>query len=205
MGSHPDRFRGLGRRGRVAISGPGQPGRRLAQLHGRGRVGHVAASDPAFRAPFRLGDDQPGAGITWTEPGGRRRPACRGRRFLAALTWLATGVVPGVWLVLTGWSPELVPDPGGNAPDAGECLAPGAGPGRARQSRPRRPAFRARSSAGTAIHVRRASGPGVAAQSAGGPGGAVAPDDRDRCRAGRLRIELVGTGRMSGMRRYGNG
>ena len=26
--------------------------------------------------------------------------------FLAALTWLATGVVPGVWLVLSGWSPE---------------------------------------------------------------------------------------------------
>ena len=43
--------------------------------------------------------------------------------FLAALTWLAAGVVPGVWLVLSGWSPELVPDSRGNASPAGECQA----------------------------------------------------------------------------------
>jgi hypothetical protein len=43
--------------------------------------------------------------------------------FLAALTWLAAGVVPGVWLVLSGWSPELSPDPRGNATPAGECRA----------------------------------------------------------------------------------
>jgi hypothetical protein len=42
---------------------------------------------------------------------------------LAALTWLTTGVAPGVWLVLSGWSPELVPDGRGDAPVEGECQA----------------------------------------------------------------------------------
>jgi hypothetical protein len=32
-------------------------------------------------------------------------------------------VVPGVWLVLSGWSPELVPDPRGGTAPLGECLA----------------------------------------------------------------------------------
>jgi hypothetical protein len=41
--------------------------------------------------------------------------------FLAALTWVSTGAVPGVWLVFSGWSPELVPDQKGGAPAAGEC------------------------------------------------------------------------------------
>ena len=31
--------------------------------------------------------------------------------------------MPGVWLVLSGWSPELVPDPAGHALPAGECQA----------------------------------------------------------------------------------
>ena len=44
--------------------------------------------------------------------------------FLTALTWLAGGIVPGVWLVLTGWSPELVPAaPGGANQEGSECLA----------------------------------------------------------------------------------
>ena len=78
-GLSPRPIRGLGRGGRVAIPGSGEPGRRLAQLQGRGRVGHVAAPDPAFCPPFAIRDDQPGAGVAWTEPGGRRRAARRGR------------------------------------------------------------------------------------------------------------------------------
>ena len=35
---------------------------------------------PHFGPPFSVGDDQPGIGIAWTEPGGRRRAARRGRR-----------------------------------------------------------------------------------------------------------------------------
>jgi hypothetical protein len=42
---------------------------------------------------------------------------------LTALTWLSSGAAPGVWLVLTGWSPELVPDRGGGPPLAVECHA----------------------------------------------------------------------------------
>ena len=42
---------------------------------------------------------------------------------LAALTWLASGVVPGVWLVLSGWSPELIPQQNIDTSPAGECQA----------------------------------------------------------------------------------
>ena len=62
-----------------------------------------------------LGSHGPNLGV-----GGGLNAASEG--FLTALTWLSTGVVPGVWLVLTGWSPELVPDRSGNAPHSGECL-----------------------------------------------------------------------------------
>jgi hypothetical protein len=44
--------------------------------------------------------------------------------FLTALSWLEAGIVPGVWLVLTGWVPELVPEaPTGAAPSGTECRA----------------------------------------------------------------------------------
>ena len=83
----------------------------LRQLHGRGCVGHFAALDPAFRPhsasgsiSLALGSHGPNLGV-----GGGLHAVAEG--FLAALTWLSTGVVPGVWLVLSGWSPELVPDP----------------------------------------------------------------------------------------------
>jgi hypothetical protein len=50
---------------------------------------------------------------------------CRGtdaavQGLLTALTWLNSGTVPGVWLVLSGWMPEYVPDESG---DETECLA----------------------------------------------------------------------------------
>jgi hypothetical protein len=46
--------------------------------------------------------------------------------FLTALTWLASGLAPGVWLVLSGWSPERVPESsegGAPKPEEGECHA----------------------------------------------------------------------------------
>ncbi len=43
--------------------------------------------------------------------------------FLTALTWLSIGTVPGVWLVLSGWSPELIPERGGGPPAAKDCQA----------------------------------------------------------------------------------
>jgi hypothetical protein len=43
--------------------------------------------------------------------------------FVTALTWLTTGTIPGVWIVLSGWTPEYVPDDAGNAADDPECLA----------------------------------------------------------------------------------
>ena len=118
MGSQPDQFDGLGRGGRVALPGSGKPGGRLAQLHGRGRLGHVAAPDPAFRTPFAVRTIS--LALVRMDPTWGSAAACMRAAdgFLAALTWLSSGVVPGVWLVLTGWSPELVPDPDGNAPHA---------------------------------------------------------------------------------------
>jgi hypothetical protein len=43
--------------------------------------------------------------------------------FVTALTWLTTGTIPGVWIVLSGWTPEYVPDDAGNPADDPECLA----------------------------------------------------------------------------------
>jgi len=74
--------------------------------------------------------------------GGGLRAAAEG--VLAALTWLAAGTVPGVWLVLTGWSPELVPDRPGVARAEGECHALAiALAATARGARTSRPAIRA--------------------------------------------------------------
>jgi hypothetical protein len=52
--------------------------------------------------------------------GGGLHAAAEG--FLAALTWLSIGSVPGVWLVLSGWSPELVPSRAAD-PALRECQA----------------------------------------------------------------------------------
>ena len=79
-------------------------------------IPHFALHSPSGTISLALGSHGPNLGV-----GGGLHAAAEG--FLAALTWLAAGVVPGVWLVLSGWSPELVPDPRGNAPAAGECQA----------------------------------------------------------------------------------
>ncbi len=79
-------------------------------------IPHFALHSASGSISLALGSHGPNLGV-----GGGLHAVAEG--FLTALTWLATGVVPGVWLVLSGWSPELVPDPVGNGPHAGECLA----------------------------------------------------------------------------------
>ena len=42
---------------------------------------------------------------------------------MTALTWLKAGIVPGLWLVFSGWSPEFVPDRKGEPMADCECQA----------------------------------------------------------------------------------
>ena len=122
MGSHPERFE---RWGVVAASrylGRANLAVALRSFMAEGVWGtsphlipHFALHSASGTISLALGSHGPNLGV-----GGGRHAVSEG--FLAALTWLATGVVPGVWLVLSGWSPELVPDPSGNAPHAGECM-----------------------------------------------------------------------------------
>jgi hypothetical protein len=79
-------------------------------------IPHFALHSPSGTISLALGVHGPNLGV-----GGGLHAAAEG--FLAALTWLAAGVVPGVWLVLSGWSPELVPDENGRASATGECRA----------------------------------------------------------------------------------
>ena len=71
-------------------------------------IPHFALLSPSGTISLALGIHGPNVGA-----GGGLHAATEG--FLAALTWLAAGVVPGVWLVLSGWSPELVPERPGDA------------------------------------------------------------------------------------------
>jgi hypothetical protein len=79
-------------------------------------IPHFALHSPAGTISLALGLHGPNLGAG----GGLHAPA---EGFLAALTWLAAGVVPGVWLVLSGWSPELIPEPRSSPPAASECWA----------------------------------------------------------------------------------
>jgi len=79
-------------------------------------IPHFALHSPAGTISLALGLHGPNVGV-----GGGLHAAAEG--FLAALTWISADSVPGVWLVLSGWSPELVPDRRGNCPAAGECRA----------------------------------------------------------------------------------
>jgi hypothetical protein len=79
-------------------------------------IPHFALHSPAGTISLALGLHGPNVGV-----GGGLHAAAEG--FLAALTWLSTGEVPGVWLVLSGWSPELIPDPQDNGHAASECQA----------------------------------------------------------------------------------
>ena len=91
-------------------------------------IPHFALHSASGTISLGLGLHGPNLGV-----GGGLHAAAEG--FLAALTWLSIGNVPGVWLVLSGWSPELVPPRGGDSPAPRECqalaigLALSAGPG----------------------------------------------------------------------------
>jgi hypothetical protein len=99
-------------------------------------IPHFALHSQSGTISLALGSHGPNLGV-----GGGLYAAADG--FLAALTWLAAGVVPGVWLILSGWSPELVPPPSGNAPMTGECQALALAIVKA-SIEDKRPAFRAR-------------------------------------------------------------
>jgi hypothetical protein len=79
-------------------------------------IPHFALHSASGTISLGLGLHGPNLGV-----GGGLHAAAEG--FLTALTWLSSGVVPGVWLVLSGWSPELVPDRSGGPPAAIDCQA----------------------------------------------------------------------------------
>ncbi len=79
-------------------------------------IPHFALHSASGTISLGLGLHGPNLGV-----GGGLHSAAEG--FLAALTWLSMGDVAGVWLVLSGWSPELVPERGGGPPAARECQA----------------------------------------------------------------------------------
>jgi len=123
MGWHPDRFEAWGVVAASRYLGRANLAVALRSFMAEGVWGasphlipHFALHSPSGTISLALGSHGPNLGV-----GGGLHAAAEG--FLTALTWLAAGVVPGVWLVLSGWYPELVPDPGGNSARAGECLA----------------------------------------------------------------------------------
>jgi hypothetical protein len=157
-------------------------------------IPHFALHSPSGTISLALGLHGPNVGA-----GGGLHGAAEG--FLAALTWLTAGVVPGVWLVLSGWSPELIPErkagpAAASPPEEIECQAlalalrpVGAGGGPA--------------SIGPRVRVRIAEGPAggddVAAPAdlvrlAGELGASGVPANRTVATdpAGRVRVELVG-------------
>ena len=79
-------------------------------------IPHFALHSASGTISLGLGLHGPNLGV-----GGGLHAAAEG--FLTALTWLSSGIVPGVWLVLSGWSPELVPDRSGGPPTAIDCQA----------------------------------------------------------------------------------
>jgi hypothetical protein len=79
-------------------------------------IPHYALHSAAGTISLGLGLHGPNLGV-----GGGLHAGAEG--FLAALTWLSIGSVPGVWLVLSGWVPELVPEPNGGLPATGNCYS----------------------------------------------------------------------------------
>lgn len=79
-------------------------------------IPHFALHAPAGTLSLALAAHGPNLGV-----GGGPGAATEGA--LTALTWLAEGRLPGVWLVLTGHDPEFVPVPGGKPAHPYECQA----------------------------------------------------------------------------------
>ncbi|MHB1558911.1 MAG: hypothetical protein ACYC61_15775 [Isosphaeraceae bacterium] len=118
MGASPDAFEGWGIVAASRYLGRANLAAALRSFGVEGVWGtsphlipHFALHSPSGTISLALGLRGPNLGV-----GGGLHAATEG--FLAALTWLSAGVVPGVWLVLSGWSPELVPSRPGDATDA---------------------------------------------------------------------------------------
>jgi hypothetical protein len=79
-------------------------------------IPHFALHSPAGTLSVALGSHGPNLGV-----GGGPGSAMDGA--LAALTWLSEGRLPGVWLVLTGHEPDLIPDAKGAPVSPTECRA----------------------------------------------------------------------------------
>jgi hypothetical protein len=110
MGTGPDRFEDWGVVAASRYLGRASLAAALRSFKAEGVWGtsphlipHFALHSPSGTISLALGLHGPNVGA-----GGGLHAAAEG--FLAALTWLTAGVVPGVWLVLSGWSPELIPE-----------------------------------------------------------------------------------------------
>ncbi len=121
MGAEPGRFAGWGVVAASRYLGRANLAAALRSFEAEGVWGisphlipHFALHSPSGTISLALGLHGPNLGV-----GGGRDAAVEG--ILVALTWLAAGIVPGVWLVLTGWSPELIPGDRGTPPAPGEC------------------------------------------------------------------------------------
>ena len=118
MGTSPEEFEGWGVVAASRYLGRASLAAALRSFKAEGVWGtsphlipHFALHSPSGTISLALGVRGPNVGA-----GGGLHTAAEG--FLAALTWLTAGVVPGVWLVLSGWVPELVPEQKGMAATA---------------------------------------------------------------------------------------
>ncbi|HMF37859.1 MAG TPA: hypothetical protein VKF17_14525 [Isosphaeraceae bacterium] len=97
-------------------------------------IPHYALHSPAGTLSLALGVHGPNLGVgggLWSEFEG----------ILTALTWLKAGIVPGLWLVFSGWSPEFVPDREGESMADCECQALAVVLGPPSSAKPDRPCF----------------------------------------------------------------
>jgi hypothetical protein len=123
IGSPPEAFEGWGVIAASRYLGRASLSRALREFLAEGvwstsphLIPHFALHSPSGTISLALGLHGPNLGV-----GGGLHGAAEG--FLAALTWISSGTVPGVWLVFSGWNPELIPDRCGNEPAADECQA----------------------------------------------------------------------------------
>ncbi len=185
MGTGPDDFEGWGVVAASRYLGRASLAAALRSFKAEGVWGtsphlipHFALHSPSGTISLALGLHGPNVGA-----GGGLHAAAEG--FLAALTWLTAGVVPGVWLVLSGWSPELIPERrggDGDGPGAGpspadiECqaLALALRPVGSRSADAVGPRFRVRIAEEAATGRRRRAGrPGPAGEGTGDAGGEI--------------------------------
>jgi hypothetical protein len=110
MGARPEGFEGWGVVAASRYLGRASLAAALRSFKAEGVWGtsphlipHFALHSPSGTISLALGLHGPNLGI-----GGGLHSVAEG--FLAAMTWLSAGVLPGVWLVLSGWSPELIPE-----------------------------------------------------------------------------------------------